>query len=352
MARWIAVELAVRALLLVASTACGLAALELLLRLTPVGDRLFHAGLFYQGADLPVHRCAADPFLHYELDPGAVFRGVRPDGSAYTVHIDPSGGRAPAHSPAKSPNTFRILCYGGSTMYGAGVDDEQTIPAALERQLNAAAGASDATGFRYEAWNFGTSAYTLGQAAHLARAHLDALAPDLVLVQLHNVGRRPFLPPTVCDDVSTVMDAEGSAFFREQFASPEWIDESTHLWLMAHSALYRAAIARMVGSADGAPCAFCDALSGAEARALVREAGARGVPVLFVGIPYDRDNPPQIYPAADPQRFVSLFRSGRSAEFYEVHPPAPVLAEYAALLVDALRDRGVLPTASAAGRQG
>jgi len=190
------------ALLILSSLLITLALLEGVFRLGAIDLRFVRSALFYQEADLDVHQCSSDPFLHYELKPGASMQGIRPGGVPTRITIDERGARYPSHAVRKEPGTFRILCFGGSTMYGAGVNDDETIAAALEARLNRlSAEDHSAAPRRYEVWNFGTSAYTLGQAAYLARHQLAVLNPDLIVVQLHNVGRRPFLPVRVCDDI-------------------------------------------------------------------------------------------------------------------------------------------------------
>jgi len=331
-----------RALLSLASTLLAVLLLEGAMRVTRLDERLLRRGLYYQQAELPVHQCSADPFLHYELKPGASFRGSRPDGQSYEVSIDANGARCPAHVRRKAASTFRMLCFGGSTMYGAGVNDDQTIPAALEARLNRLPRPTPASALRYEVWNFGTSAYTLGQAAHLARSRLSTLDPDGIVIQLHNVGRRPYLPAPLCDAV----DFGDRDFFLEQFPVPGWVDAQLHLTLLAQSAVYRALIAQSVRAGDGAPCEYCDRLSQSEARTLVQEAGARHVAVLFMAIPADRGviRPDGVYAGLPAAQLVDLYRPGREPGFYEVHPSAATLDEYASMLLDAMGEHGLFAT--------
>ncbi len=324
--------------------------LEAVVRLSGIDRPLIARALYLQVTDVPVHRISADPFLHYELAPNA-----RSDGGQHTVTIDAFGARHPTHPKDKPHGVVRILCFGGSTMYGAGVDDGQTIPAALEARLNAAA--RDAAAPRgFEAWNFGTSAYTLGQAAHLARTKLDELDPDLILVQHHNVGRRPYLgtrewrlvaePPELAHpDVD---------FLLEQLPAPRWIAIDLQRDALSHSAAYRAllaAITPLVETRGDWHCDRCDAISAGEARALSREGEGRGVPVVFIAIPADHGvTPDAIFPELPADRFVDLHRPGRKPNFYEVHPPPAMLDEYARILADALRERGLLGARDATGR--
>ncbi|MEO6027894.1 MAG: hypothetical protein ABIR79_13605, partial [Candidatus Binatia bacterium] len=52
------------------STVVALALAEMLARSLAIDQRLLTASLFFQGADVAVHRISADPALHYELAPG------------------------------------------------------------------------------------------------------------------------------------------------------------------------------------------------------------------------------------------------------------------------------------------
>lgn len=311
-------------------------------RLFGIDQRLLRRGLFHQQADLPVHQCSNDPQLHYELRPGAQFTGTGPGGQPYNVSIDESGARRPAHPRQKGPGVFRILCLGGSTMYGAGVEDGETIPARLEARLNALSPASSSV--RYEAWNFGTSAYVLRQVAQLARQQMTSLQPDLILIQMHNVGRRPFLASDECSGVDPTQDADaGRRFFLEQFPAPRWIGEELHLKLAMGLAVYRSFLPLTVGVADGSPCAYCDALDVAAAEQLLQEAAEHGVPVRFIALPADRGQWPRMtLPERAASMTIDLYRPDREPDFYEVHPPAPILDEYAGGILEALRGENLL----------
>lgn len=318
----------------------ALTAGEFAARVLHLDERLLLPMLFFQAADLPVHRVSSDPVLHYELAPGARYHGDR-DGHRYEVSIDDNGARFPAHRALKEPGVFRILCLGGSTVYGAAVDDDETIPAALERRLNAA----PPPGRRYEAWNLGTSAYTLRQAAHLARIRLDVLDPDVVLVQIHNGGRRGFLMPRSgrAEDYPWPDILADSDLFEEQFES--WLPRIIALRVLRRSALARACAAVLPGFCPSRACEFCDAMDRQEARALSQDAELRGVPVLYYSIPANGGRPKadDIFPGLAPRRFIDLYQPNREDVFYEVHPPPATLDEFASLLVDALQARGVLP---------
>lgn len=326
--------------LVAASTAVSALCLEGALRALDVDRRLVARALYYQLADPPVHRPSADRFLHYELRPGSSHRSCDAHGCG-PVTIDRHGARGGTHDTARTPATFRVLCVGGSTTYGAGVGDAQTIPAALERAL-----ARDApSDRRVEAWNLGTSAYTLAQAAHLARARLDALRPDVVVVQLYNRGRRAFLPWAPGDDVVAWFDRDAE-LVPENFPAPPFVTPRAHRRAMRSLALYRVAHALWRQTEPPVDSAYGDALSRREAAALTAAATARGVAVVYVAIPALRGSitARDVFPTLDPSRFVDLYAPGREALYYEVHPPAPYLAEYAERVALTLHTLGLAPT--------
>ena len=125
--------------------------------------------------------------------------------------------------------------------------------------------------------------------------------------------------------------------------------------LARRSALARAGIALVPGFGPNRQCEWCAQRDQDAARALSSAAEARGIPVVYYAIPATccaADGTPEphrpspgaesVYPGLDPQRFVDLFQAAREPAFYAVHPPPPILEEYARLLVVALRARGLL----------
>lgn len=259
------------------------------------------------------------------------------------MNIDEFGARAPAHRGVKEPGVFRILCFGGSTMYGADVSDEETIPTALERHLNQEEGGTSSR--RFEAWNFGTHAYVLSQAAHRARSELVARDPDLILVQLHNVGPRAFFQQTEASALDTLKDyAMDPHVVPENFPPPTWIPQGLHFAALQRSAVYRlsAAIHRRHDRSD---IAHAEALSRAQARALSSEAAVRGVPVVFLSIPCDGPGGRCAHRVSGTRRrsFINFYEPDREPDYYMMHPPARFLDEYARQITSVLRHRGYLP---------
>ncbi len=329
-------------LLALGTSLLALASLEGAVRLFALDDRIMARGLYFQSADLSVHRVSADPFLHYELKPNSTYQTQAQSGLHYAVRVDPFGARYPTHRLETSPDTRRILVFGGSTAYGGNVNDDETLPAALEARLNQQQVAHKT----WQVWNFATSAYTLAQAAHAARDKLRTLSPDLIVVQLHNTGRRPYLLPANGDLLSALPPQEQrtTAFYREQF--PDF-DGELHAWAMAHVALYRCFVAWspaiLPPDSPSLPGAESDALGVSETRALLQEADARHVPVVFLAIPADRHGvPPEVQSVISADLEVDLYQPDQPAPFYAVHPPAPFLAQYAVALHAALAQKGLL----------
>jgi hypothetical protein len=346
-------------LLFVTASVLGLMFLEAAARLSRLDHRLAARAMYLLVTDPPVHRISNDPFLHFELAPGARFEKQGQHGFAYIVHIDAFGAREPSHPRIKPPGTFRILCFGGSTMYGYNVNDDQTIAARLEVRLDHRSRPDNRTPVAVEVWNFGTSAYTLGQAAHLAKRKLFELDPDLIVVQHHNIGRRPFLAENTRPGDGVSQNAAVSdhpeelenldcGFFEEQFPIPHVLPNAWHCAGVTGSALYRSLIALsahfFLESPDHPRCDRCNEISRAEASALSREAEARGIPVVYVAIPVDegRLRPSNIFPDLREDRFIDLYRPNEEPAFYDAHPPPAILDEFARVLADELGQRGLL----------
>jgi hypothetical protein len=330
-----------------ASLVASLVIADAVVKWLRLDDRLMAGAYLLQRGDVAVHRVATDPILQYELNPGSSCTCGDPGSrrGPYRVTIDQFGARYPAHRAEKEPRVFRILAFGGSTLYGAGVNDEETVPAALERRLNAElAGDAPSAPRRFEVWNYGTPGYTLLQAAHLAHKLLRTLDPDLLLVHLHNRGPRPiFLPPEADVRDIRAMFTDDPYFVDEQFPPPAWLPATLHHLAFEHSAIYRVC-AGVVRHRERARSVFehieySDFLDRKEAQALNREAAERGVPVYYVPLPpTPRTHADDWFPGLPPEQMLLVDKPGAPPAFYETHPDPWVLDEYAALLVVALRE--------------
>lgn len=88
-----------------------------------------------------------------------------------TITIDENGLRQTANAIDRDRAQTTIAFFGGSTMWGTGVDDEQTIPSLL---------AASHPGFY--AMNFGETAYIARQSLNLAlQQYTEGLSPDIVV---------------------------------------------------------------------------------------------------------------------------------------------------------------------------
>ncbi len=103
-----------------------------------------------------------EPYTHKET--GATFR----------VSTDANGLRAPLHPQEKSAGTFRVMTLGCSTTFGWGVNDDETFPAQLEKDLLA-------DGHAVEVINGGQPGFTSFQGLWLWEKVLATYKPDLVL---------------------------------------------------------------------------------------------------------------------------------------------------------------------------
>jgi hypothetical protein len=158
----------------------GLASAEVVVRVTNVDWRLINRMVYYQAADRPNQRPDPDPRVLYRLVPGIY------DYDDYVVQVNSLGARGPERRAEKPPGVFRVVCLGGSNVYGLGLSNEQTWPAQLEQELNLRGDR------RYEVWNYGMPAHVALQMAAIGREALARLQPDLFIFALSNSGPRPF----------------------------------------------------------------------------------------------------------------------------------------------------------------
>jgi hypothetical protein len=201
--------------------------LEAGIRLTGLDMRLLRPLLYYQEAFPELHEPAADPALLYRLKPGA-----RTESAGASFGINSLGFRDPPRAARKPPGVVRIVCLGASYMFGALVDDAQTLPRNLEALLN------EKFQGRFEVWNAGVSAYNILQEAGYARAIERDYEPDLMLFHLNGAGRRAFLPG---QPFAPFFRAEPGLYL-ENLAYVPWARSPWGLRLMAGCALYRAAV--------------------------------------------------------------------------------------------------------------
>jgi hypothetical protein len=99
--------------------------------------------------------------------------GVSGDEAAVTNDL---GMRAPrSYALARPPDSLRVAVLGSSVVFGMGTPLADTIPAVVERELQAA-------GHRAEVLNFGANAYTIVNVSALLQAYVHQFQPDAVVV--------------------------------------------------------------------------------------------------------------------------------------------------------------------------
>jgi lysophospholipase L1-like esterase len=113
------------------------------------------------------------PYLPLVLKPSSDYRDNDTSG-----HINALGLRGPERAAAKPAGTYRVLCVGGSTTFGAGIlGDENTWPERLEARLSPAL-----PDRRIEVWNAGVPGYTTAENVIYLSLRLVDFRPDLVVL--------------------------------------------------------------------------------------------------------------------------------------------------------------------------
>ena len=142
----------------------------------PGGDLfcLVVAGYAAHLALVPVHRFGAAA-----TQPLGVLEENYPRRGKHTYRMNSFGFRGPEWSAAKARGTVRGVVIGDSMVFGSGVDDGDTIDAALARRL----GRTHA-GTPVEILNLGVEGTNLPGYVELYRAATQRLAPDFVVLFL------------------------------------------------------------------------------------------------------------------------------------------------------------------------
>jgi hypothetical protein len=138
-----------------------------------------------QKADPQAHRPSADPELLYELRPGHHdgLQDPRSEPGGWSLRVNTLGQRGVERSLQRAPAMRRVLALGSSNTWGARVSDGEGWPERLEQALQA-------RGQQVEVWNLGVSGYTARQLVASGRRWVRHAQPDLVIVQMYNVGTR------------------------------------------------------------------------------------------------------------------------------------------------------------------
>lgn len=140
-------------------------------------------------------RFIPDIALTYRLRPNFTLTAA----SGAITHHNQQGFRNSRDFEPKNPEDLRVVCLGGSTTYGVGVEDNsETYPARLEQQLRKSPISEQ---YRViEVFNLGVGGYTSLEVLRTLESAALPLDPDIILIQiaLNDVGPR-FYPNFACD---------------------------------------------------------------------------------------------------------------------------------------------------------
>jgi hypothetical protein len=116
----------------------------------------------------PIYRKSSNPYLRYELVPGA---------KSADVSINSDGFRGKDYSIEKSQIFFRIIMLGDSEIFSIRLFQTDTLPAQLENLLN-----QNSRRFRYEVLNFGVEGYNTFQELEMLKSKGLKYKPDLIIL--------------------------------------------------------------------------------------------------------------------------------------------------------------------------
>jgi lysophospholipase L1-like esterase len=278
--------------------------------------------------------------LVYELAPGYRGTGVRNE----PVRINTQGMRGDEIAP-KRPATKRILVLGDSFVFGVGLREEESFPAALAR---ASHGRTDAA---VEVLNGGVPGYNLFQEVRVLARRAAALAPDAIVLafvenDLYNLDGGDF----VAGPDGTLAPRPG-AFQPSAVVNPFAALAGPWAWLQLHSAAFRtvttaflrrrlaihgddelAALAARLAQAPDLPARLLRgeddpetiprwAAARDEFEAAATAAHALGAPLVVVLLP----RPQQLYAPVLRGGFARIAEAARAAGLVVVDP-TPALA--------------------------
>ena len=116
----------------------------------------------------PIYQRSANPYLRYELVPGALSGNIR---------VNSDGFRGPDYPQPKPEGVFRIVMLGDSETLSIMLAEREALAAQLEDELNQG-GAKP----RYEALNFGVEGYNTFQELEQLKIKGLKYDPDLIIL--------------------------------------------------------------------------------------------------------------------------------------------------------------------------
>ena len=300
--------------------------------------------LYINPEDPEIHEPDPDPRVLVRLRAGssASYSSVY---GPYQVQINSLGFRGREVPAERRDGVFRIICVGGSNVYGGGIDDDETWPARIELQLNAESPS------RYEVWNGAVIGYNSLQMATVAERYLAEYDPDLLVFAPSNPTARYFLAGT--PDLRQYFKKDPS-LWREVLppghGAGDFLPWGLKQWLLARSRLARIVLCRSFEWEGGRDAK--DLLRAVEfpnyiraSRELLQSPAAAGRVVVFIApfVPLVSGGYlfEEHYSGLDVPVFV-LDAEGMPEEYLDPHPQVHVMDWYASELIAWMRAEGVL----------
>ena len=300
----------------------GLFCVELFISINAYDWEIILHMLGYQNADAQSHEPVDDTRLIYRLKPGDFDNEGK-----YFVSINKLGFRDPERVEVKRDGVFRILCYGGSNVYGLGLNNGETWPAQLEAELNKVIPG------KFEVWNGGACAYVPTQIVTVAREGIEKYDPDLVILGLSNGGGRPFLYGHPVKPYFNKHDELWEEFFTEDcLPFPSFLPYDVKLFAVTKLRLYR-----FIAATLASPHERCkwyvneehEIRNIADTREFLFWAKDR-VPVCFFIYPGGLIEKGKYRPYEEltDTPVFKLYGTDMPKEYLDIHPPAHVMQWY------------------------
>jgi hypothetical protein len=342
------------------ATIFSLVVFELVVRVTGVDWRCLKKNLFYNDGYHKTTMVDPDPEVMFRMRPNSRESIKIGRYGPVTITVNSLGARGPERSRTKPAGVFRIMCMGGSNVFGIEVTDEDTWPAQLEKVLNAKGCG------KFEVWNYGTICHVGAQHAKLAWESLR-YDPDLIIFAIRNTGQRAFFHPGPVESYFMQHPELWTEYL------PWWsaitfgiVPKPARVWLFDHVHSFRYAIMGISNLSDGlwTKHAWTGNFLEAELknRRRLREfvlANRSRVRVCFFVGPYATGGP-QLYWPPIRKIFRLMYESywtpmgapgfvleadGLGDEYRLVHPPPKVMAWYASNVAQWLAAQKLIPCA-------
>jgi len=314
--------------------------LEISSRLTGLDYILMRPLLYYQYSDQSIHELSPNPERLYQLKPNSKALTAELE---HRISVNTLGFRGRERKVIKPAGVTRIICFGGSTTYGAFAGDEETFPYLLEKTLN-----NNYKG-KFEVWNAGINAYVLSAEVSYAKEVLGKYEPDIIIFQYFNKGRRAFFPNAPYSQFFRA----NSQLYQENLRFIPFRKNKLSSQLLKHSAGYRTCVVLancFLFIRGNNPEYDSETTNITTFENFYMKFGTR-VPIFLLRLKTLHDYPdPQLSTMVrrtgirELDIFSDTFLSGQnlSSEYFKVHPPAYVYRWYAKSIAQKLADYGMV----------